>query len=198
MLLRTTDGGLEAVGIIVKRLFQKAFSSTTGTTGDVGEESEEGSSDSDSSAEEELSDEEDRFQHSQLSTYLEARAKTRRDTLLAATQAALSSFPASLVSLVVEYGSAVYLTVPMWIDALDTRDMWLVAQIISVRWNSRQLPARFFVKFSGWGDHWNEWVDASSDRLAPFARHTAEAQRDARNRISDREMYAAMFNPNHV
>ena len=55
-----------------------------------------------------------------------------------------------------------------WIDAKDTIDQWLEAQITKLRDN------KAFVHYNGWGSRWDEWIDLNSPRLALFRTHTIQ------------------------
>lgn len=54
----------------------------------------------------------------------------------------------------------------MWIDAKDTIDQWLEAQVMDLRDN------QVFVHYNGWGVRWDEWIDKNSQRLAIFRSFT--------------------------
>ena len=58
--------------------------------------------------------------------------------------------------------------VGMWLDAKDTIDQWLEAQITDIREN------QVFVHYNGWGVRWDEWVDKDSPRLAVFRSYTVQ------------------------
>ena len=49
-----------------------------------------------------------------------------------------------------------------WVDVKDTIDQWLEAQIINIQNN------QVYVHYNGWGNRWDEWIDFSSPRIAPF------------------------------
>jgi RNA binding activity-knot of a chromodomain len=49
-----------------------------------------------------------------------------------------------------------------WVDVKDTIDQWLEAQIINIQNNQA------YVHYNGWGNRWDEWIDFSSSRIAPF------------------------------
>ena len=55
-----------------------------------------------------------------------------------------------------------------WIDAKDTIDQWLEAQITKLKGN------KAFVHYNGWGSRWDEWIDLDSPRLAMFRTHTIQ------------------------
>ena len=55
-----------------------------------------------------------------------------------------------------------------WIDAKDTIDQWLEAQVTKIR------GEQVFVHYNGWGNHWDEWIDSTSIRLAPFRTYTLQ------------------------
>ena len=56
----------------------------------------------------------------------------------------------------------------MWIDAKDTIEQWLEAQIINL--NETQIQ----IHYNGWGVRWDEWIDKTSNRLAVFRTHTVQ------------------------
>jgi len=56
--------------------------------------------------------------------------------------------------------------VGQWIDALDTTNKWLCAQIVEVR------PKTIRVKFDQWSEKWNLDYDKSDMRLQPLGRNT--------------------------
>ena len=56
-----------------------------------------------------------------------------------------------------------------WVDVKDTIDQWLEAQVIAVR------PNQAFVHYNGWGTRWDEWIDFSSPRIAPFKTYTMQS-----------------------
>ena len=49
-----------------------------------------------------------------------------------------------------------------WLDAKDTIDQWIEAQVVQVRNNEA------YIHYNGWGVRWDEYIDFSSPRLAPF------------------------------
>eukprot|EP01017_Pseudomicrothorax_dubius_P040733 TRINITY_DN641_c0_g1_i2.p1 TRINITY_DN641_c0_g1~~TRINITY_DN641_c0_g1_i2.p1 ORF type:complete len:582 (-),score=104.02 TRINITY_DN641_c0_g1_i2:74-1819(-) len=59
--------------------------------------------------------------------------------------------------------------VGQWVDARDTIDQWLEAQIIGIR------GAQAFIHYNGWGRRWDEWIDMNSPRLALFRTHTVQS-----------------------
>jgi hypothetical protein len=58
--------------------------------------------------------------------------------------------------------------VGQWIDAKDTIDQWLEAQVLRLRENA------VFIHYNGWGERWDEWIDKDSPRLAVFRSHTVQ------------------------
>jgi len=52
--------------------------------------------------------------------------------------------------------------VGQWLDAKDTIDQWLEAQVVQVRNN------QVYIHYNGWGTRWDEWIDMNSPRIAPF------------------------------
>jgi hypothetical protein len=59
--------------------------------------------------------------------------------------------------------------VGQWVDVKDTIDQWLEAQVIAIR------PNQAFVHYNGWGVRWDEWIDFSSPRIAPFKTYTMQS-----------------------
>jgi hypothetical protein len=59
--------------------------------------------------------------------------------------------------------------VGQWVDVKDTIDQWLEAQVIQVRNNQA------YVHYNGWGTRWDEWIDFSSPRIAPFKTYTMQS-----------------------
>ncbi len=55
-----------------------------------------------------------------------------------------------------------------WVDVKDTIDQWLEAQVTKIRGNE------LYVHYNGWGNHWDEWIDAASPRIAPFRTYTLQ------------------------
>ncbi len=55
-----------------------------------------------------------------------------------------------------------------WLDALDTVGQWLEAVVLRVSPDE----GRVFIHYNGWTTRWDEWIDGSSPRLAPFRSHT--------------------------
>lgn len=56
----------------------------------------------------------------------------------------------------------------MWIDAKDTIDQWLEAQVTNIRDN------QIYIHYNGWGARWDEWIEISSHRIAVFRTHTVQ------------------------
>ena len=59
--------------------------------------------------------------------------------------------------------------VGQWLDAKDSIDQWLEAQVVHVRNN------QVFIHYNGCGVRWDEWIDFSSQRLAPFKTYSINA-----------------------
>jgi len=55
-----------------------------------------------------------------------------------------------------------------WIDVKDTIDQWLEAQVTKIR------ETQIYVHYNGWGNHWDEWIDIDSPRIAPFRTYTLQ------------------------
>ena len=53
-----------------------------------------------------------------------------------------------------------------WVDAKDTIDQWIEAQVVNVRNNQA------YIHYNGWGARWDEYIDFNSPRLAPFKTHS--------------------------
>lgn len=53
-----------------------------------------------------------------------------------------------------------------WLDVKDTVNQWLEATVMDIRNDS------LFVHYNGWPARWDEWIDASSPRIAPFRTRT--------------------------
>lgn len=56
-----------------------------------------------------------------------------------------------------------------WIDAKDSLDIWVEAQIVDIKDN------KAFVHFFGWGNSFNEWINIDSNRLALFRTYTLQS-----------------------
>lgn len=54
----------------------------------------------------------------------------------------------------------------LWVDAMDTINSWLTAQIEEVEDNTIK------VHFDGWPHKWDEWMRITSYKVAPFRRHS--------------------------
>jgi len=59
--------------------------------------------------------------------------------------------------------------VGQWVDVKDTINQWLEAQIIQIRGNLA------YVHYNGWGNRWDEWIEFSSPRIAPFKTYTMQS-----------------------
>lgn len=55
-----------------------------------------------------------------------------------------------------------------WVDVKDTIDQWLEAQITKIQ------DGKVFIHYNGWGNHWDEWIDVESPRIAPFRTYTLQ------------------------
>ena len=58
-----------------------------------------------------------------------------------------------------------------WIDALDTTNQWLEAQVVQVQ--SLRDSSRVFIHYNGWPVHWDEWVCSKSLRLQLLGTRTS-------------------------
>jgi hypothetical protein len=56
-----------------------------------------------------------------------------------------------------------------WVDVKDTIDQWLEAQITQIR------GSLAYVHYNGWGNRWDEWIEFSSPRIAPFKTYTVQS-----------------------
>lgn len=56
-----------------------------------------------------------------------------------------------------------------WIDAQDTLEQWLEAQILDIKDN------KAYIHYSGWQNDWNEWLPLESPRLALFRTYTLQS-----------------------
>jgi hypothetical protein len=54
-----------------------------------------------------------------------------------------------------------------WLDVKDTVDQWLEATVLSVR------GSKLLIHYNGWPSRWDEWIESSSPRIAPFRTRTA-------------------------
>ena len=62
----------------------------------------------------------------------------------------------------------IILELGQWIDVRDTIDQWLEAQVTKIR------EGQVYVHYNGWGNHWDEWIDCNSPRIAPFRTYTLQ------------------------
>ena len=60
------------------------------------------------------------------------------------------------------------LRIGQWVDVRDTIDEWLEAQITKIHGD------KVFVHYNGWGNHWDEWIEYGSARIAPFRTYTLQ------------------------
>lgn len=67
-----------------------------------------------------------------------------------------------------------YLFPGQWIDALDTVNQWLEAQVVEIQEN------RAFIHYNGWPSIWDEWIACQSPRVQLFASKTAWRPRQFR------------------
>jgi hypothetical protein len=66
--------------------------------------------------------------------------------------------------------------VGQWVDALDTANKWLCAQVVAVT------QSKLRVHFDGWSEKWNTWFDKASIKVQPFGRNTTKSQWKARGK----------------
>ena len=62
--------------------------------------------------------------------------------------------------------SSYQFTPGQWLDAQDTVHQWLEATVLDVD------ATQVFIHYNGWPNHWDEWMDCNSPRLAPFRTFT--------------------------
>jgi len=55
-----------------------------------------------------------------------------------------------------------------WVDCRDTVNNWLEATVLRVNREDRTI----LVTYHGWPERWNEWINFTSNRIAPFRTHT--------------------------
>jgi len=58
------------------------------------------------------------------------------------------------------------LALNQWVDCLDTSHKWLCAQIIRIEGNRVEL------RYDGWSDRWNEFLEMSDPRVRPLGSFT--------------------------
>ena len=61
-----------------------------------------------------------------------------------------------------------YWAVGQWCDCLDTVEQWLEGRVLAVNAEAGLV----LIHYNGWPARWDEWLPASSPRLAPFRTHT--------------------------
>jgi hypothetical protein len=59
--------------------------------------------------------------------------------------------------------------VGQWLDVKDTINQWLEATILRIS------DTRLYVTYNGWPSRWDEWIEHTSDRIAPFRTKTLHA-----------------------
>ena len=55
-----------------------------------------------------------------------------------------------------------------WVDAKDTIEQWLEAQVMQLN------NGKAYIHYNGWESRWDEWIDIHSGRLAPFRTYTIQ------------------------
>ena len=58
-----------------------------------------------------------------------------------------------------------------WVDAKDTIEQWLEAQIIQIDKENR----RAYIHYNGWGTRWDEWINFDSPRMQNFKVYTLQS-----------------------
>lgn len=56
--------------------------------------------------------------------------------------------------------------VGQWVDACDTVEQWLEAEVIATK------DRKVLIHYNGFSEKWDEWMDRDSERLAVFRSHT--------------------------
>lgn len=64
--------------------------------------------------------------------------------------------------------------VGQWVDAKDTIDQWLEAQVVQIRDKFKDVK-QALIHYNGWGSKWDEWIDFSSERIANFKTYTIQS-----------------------
>ena len=59
--------------------------------------------------------------------------------------------------------------VGQWLDVKDTVNQWLEATILRIS------DTRLYITYNGWPSRWDEWIEHTSDRIAPFRTKTLHA-----------------------
>ena len=57
----------------------------------------------------------------------------------------------------------------LWVDAKDTVDQWLEAQVVEVS------ASQVYIHYNGWPCRWDEWIDVNSPRIEYFRTHTQQS-----------------------
>lgn len=57
--------------------------------------------------------------------------------------------------------------VGQWLDVKDTVDQWLEATVLDIN------DGKVLIHYNGWPSRWDEWIDFSSPRIAPFRTRTS-------------------------
>ena len=58
-----------------------------------------------------------------------------------------------------------------WLDVKDTVNQWLEATVLGVSTDGKRVQ----VHYNGWPSRWDEWIDADSNRIAPFRTKTVHS-----------------------
>jgi hypothetical protein len=62
------------------------------------------------------------------------------------------------------------LHVGQWVDVKDTVNQWLEAQVYGLSPDF----SLAFIHYNGWPEHWDEWIQVSSDRIQPLKTFTVQ------------------------
>jgi hypothetical protein len=54
------------------------------------------------------------------------------------------------------------------LDALDTRNLWLEAEVVDINPDIGQI----YIHYTGWSQRWDIWISESSERIGPYRSHT--------------------------
>jgi hypothetical protein len=57
----------------------------------------------------------------------------------------------------------------LWVDAKDTVDQWLEAQVVDVA------AGQVFIHYNGWPSRWDEWIEFNSPRIQYFRTYTQQS-----------------------
>ena len=57
-----------------------------------------------------------------------------------------------------------------WVDAKDTIDKWLEAQVVEISEDKKKVK----IHYNHWGNRWDEWLEMNNPRIMPFRYHTRQ------------------------